>query len=173
MTFLGGPGKPSLIFQLGNQVPERQCWMETWTHPTAVICHSKPPLVSQLAARLTYPLEAAQEAPGQLGDGGKSAQNGQWHLPDCHRHYTRRAPKLCVLPALKAFIISQHHAPLSLGAQRHYLWQSVIYRSSSEMLLKQQPGVTGAASCTTEHNCSRPSRMLPAMQRGGPPACQQ
>lgn len=65
-----------------------------------------------------------------------------------------RAPKQRALPALKAFIISQHHAPLSLGAHRHYLWQSVIYRSSPEMLLKQQLSVTGAASSTTEHNCS-------------------
>lgn len=85
----------------------------------------------------------------------------------------RRAPKQPALPSLKAFIISQHHAPLSPGTHRHYLWQSVIYRSNPEMLLKQQLGVTGAASSAMEHNCSRPSGMLPARQRGSPPTCQQ
>lgn len=39
----------------------------------------------------------------------------------------------------------------------------IIYRSSPETLLKQQLGVTGAASSTPEQNCSHLSRMLPTV----------
>lgn len=126
MMVLGGPSKSSPIFQLWRQVPALDGDLDS-PHRSHLPQQSSAGLPASNPNHVTSGSSTGSIRTAR--DSGKRARNGLQHLCDCHSHHNVPAAEHPnhPLPALKAFSISQPHAPLSPGAHRRYLWQSDMY----------------------------------------------